>query len=136
MNMIKTKLTPELRKHIYQEFSEHAIASQGFDGLAEEPIAFQIQNGEIGCVVVQMFWGQLHIKYLLVEKVYRSQGFGRRLMEYAFQYGRNRGCQFAFVETMSFQGSDFYQKLGFKVELKRDGYASNVSFFYLKKDLL
>lgn len=36
---------------------------------------------------------------------------------------------------MSFQAPEFYQKLGFKVELKCDGYSEDTSFYYLRKDL-
>jgi ribosomal protein S18 acetylase RimI-like enzyme len=36
---------------------------------------------------------------------------------------------------MNFQAPEFYQKLGFQIELKRDGYAGDSSFYYLRKDL-
>jgi len=52
------------------------------------------------------------------------------------RYGKEYGCSFAFVETMNFQASEFYQKLGFQIELKRDGYAGDRCFYYLRKDLL
>lgn len=39
------------------------------------------------------------------------------------------------VETMSFQAPEFYQKMGFKIEFSRPGYAKNNCFHYLKKNL-
>jgi len=57
------------------------------------------------------------------------------LIEHVLCYGKEQGCSFAFVETMNFQAPEFYQKLGFQIELKRDGYAGDSSFYYLRKDL-
>ncbi len=135
--LISQPLTPELKKHIDEGFRQYAIQCTGINGRAHEPISFELydQDNLIGCVVVELFWGQLHIKYLIVEPNYRGLGWGRKLMEYALNFGQEHGCDFAFVETMSFQAPRFYQNLGFEVELKRDGYARDVSFYYLRKDL-
>lgn len=133
----QTTLTPELKASIYAAFSKHAIDSVGFDGLAGEPVAFEIMENDVslGVVVCQLFWGNLHIKYLLTNKEHSGHGIARALMEHAFTFGKENGCHFAFVETMSFQAPEFYQKLGFEIELKRDGYAAGTSFYYLKKVL-
>jgi ribosomal protein S18 acetylase RimI-like enzyme len=131
-------LSDEIKKKIFQGFSEQAIEATGINGLSEEPISFEIfdQSKFIGAIVVQIFWEQLHIKYLFVEKKYRGQGIATQLMEYALEFGKKRGCQFAFVETMSFQALEFYQKNGFAIDLSREGYARNTSFHYLRKDLI
>ena len=133
----QTTLNPELKASIYEAFAKHAIESVGFDGLAGEPVAFEIMENDVslGVVVCQLFWGNLHIKYLLTNKEHRGHGIARALMEHAFDFGKEKGCHFAFVETMSFQAPEFYQKLGFEIELKRDGYAAGTSFYYLKKVL-
>ncbi len=137
MKIHQSALTAELKNKIYEEFSNAAIKATGINGLNEEPISFERREGSniIGCVVVQMFWGQLHIKYLFVEENYRCLGIATELMQHAFNYGKSRNCTFAFVETMNFQAVGFYQKLGFNVELSRGGYDKNSSMNYLKKDL-
>ena len=89
----------------------------------------------VGAIVVQVFWGQLHIKYLFLNENYRGRGLGCQLMNHALEFGKKRGCRFAFVETMSFQAPAFYQKMGFTIEFSRAGFAKNTSFHYLKKDL-
>lgn len=133
----KNKLTDEIKKKIFQGFAEQAIKATGINGLNEEPVSFELfTNGELmGAIVVQLFWKQLHIKYLFVEENYRGQGIARRLMNHALEYGKKRECQFAFVETMSFQAPEFYQKMGFTIEFSRPGYAVNTTFHYLKKCL-
>ncbi len=130
-------LTDELKKKIFDGFGQQAIEATGINGLAEAPISFEIFDGThfAGAIVVQPFWGQLHIKYLFVEKKYRGQGLARQLMHHALTFGEQRGCQFAFVETMNFQAPDFYKKFGFCVEFCRSGYANNTTFYYLKKSL-
>ena len=49
-------LTPELKKHIYECFSKHAVASTSMDGLNQEPVSFEIRNNNelIGCAVAQI----------------------------------------------------------------------------------
>jgi GNAT superfamily N-acetyltransferase len=135
--IIQSPLTLQLKSHIYEAFGKHSIYCTGIDGLAEEPVVFELRQGDtlVGCIVVQLFWGRLHIKYLLVEEPYRGKGFARRLMEHAFDFARKQNCDFIFVETMSFQAPKFYQKLGFKADFVRHGYNKGVSFYYLSKDL-
>ncbi len=133
----QTILTLELKQQVIDGFAKHAIDQTGIDGLKEEVIPFEIREGQnlIGCIALQIFWGQLHIKYLFVEKNYRGKGFAKALMEHALEFAKTKGCHFAFVETMNFQAPDFYQKLGFKIDFIRDGYAKETSFYYLSKQL-
>lgn len=133
----QNKLTDEVKKKIFNGFGQQAIESTGINGLSEDPISFEIFDGTefVGAIVVQLFWEQLHIKYLFVEKNYRGQGIARLLMNHALKFGIKRGCHFAFVETMSFQAPEFYQKMGFAIEFSRPGYAENTTFHYLKKSL-
>ena len=56
-------------------------------------------------------------------------------MEKAFAYAEEHKCPFAFVEAMSFQALEFYEKCGFKFEYTRSRYAHNTSFHYLRKNL-
>jgi ribosomal protein S18 acetylase RimI-like enzyme len=138
MNVVKETLTASLKEQILTIFKQHALQQVGMHGIDDELVAFTIygdSNKIIGCVVVQIFWGQLHIKNLVVAEAYRKQGIGKRLMQHAVEYGKSQGCSFAFVETMSFQAPAFYHKLGFVTEFERTGYVRGLSFYYLKKDL-
>ncbi|MDA0911501.1 MAG: GNAT family N-acetyltransferase [Proteobacteria bacterium] len=116
-NITQTTLTPELKASIYQAFAKHAIDSVGFDGLAEEPVAFEIMKNDVslGVVVCQLFWGNLHIKYLLTNKEHRGCGIVRALMEHAFTFGKENGCHFAFVENYEFPSlQNFIRNLDLK----------------------
>jgi ribosomal protein S18 acetylase RimI-like enzyme len=131
----QNKLTDEVKKKVFQGFAQEAIKCTGIDGLNEDPVSFEIFNelGFFAALVVQLFWGQLHIKYLFVEEAYRGQGVARKLMNHALDFAKKRECQVAFVETMSFQAPRFYQKMGFVIEFSRPGYAAQTTFHYLKK---
>jgi ribosomal protein S18 acetylase RimI-like enzyme len=89
-NIQQTILTQELNEHIYAFFNKHCIATIGMNGFTEDPISFEIRSNSIliGCAVVQMFWGQLHIKYLIVEEKYRNQGIATKLMNHVFKYAK------------------------------------------------
>lgn len=129
-------LTEELKQKIYDGFSQHAVASIGFDEKFE-PVAFvaYVEGQFAGAVVAELFWGALHIKYVYVEKEHRGKGLGKKLLEQALEFGRQHKCPFAFVETMSFQAREFYQKMGFILEYTRSGYKHNTAFHYLCKEL-
>lgn len=130
-------LTENLKKQVYEGFSRHAIAMTGYDEKLES-VAFVAMDAEkfAGAVVVEQFWGALHVKYVYVDEEYRNQGLATHLMDRAIAYGRENKCLFAFVETMSFQALEFYQKMGFQLEFTRSGYAHGTSFHYLRKGLL
>jgi ribosomal protein S18 acetylase RimI-like enzyme len=129
-------LTVALKEQIYAGFRCHAHEVVGQD-LKGAPVAYvSLNQGTLaGAVVVEPFWGGLHIKYAFVVEDFRGHGLGRRLMESAFEYGRQHNCPFAFVETMSFQALGFYQKLGFELEYTRTGYTKGLAFHYLRRAL-
>jgi GNAT superfamily N-acetyltransferase len=130
-------LTEELRKQIYEGFSRHAIEMTGHDEKFDA-VAFVAMEDTMlaGAIVVERFWDALHVKYVYVDDRYRNQGIGTRLMQRAIGYGLEQNCPFAFVETMSFQALDFYQKMGFILDFTRPGYAHDTSFHYLSKTLV
>jgi ribosomal protein S18 acetylase RimI-like enzyme len=137
--MIEVKeqlLNEDLKRQIYAGFGRHAKAMTGHDEKFD-PIAFIANDNGcfVGAIVVELFWGALHIKYVYVDDSYRGKGVGTQLMEYALKYGKDKKCPFAFVETMSFQALDFYRKAGFELEFTRPGYKYGTSFHYLRKPL-
>lgn len=126
------KVSEELKRFINQGFSDHAISEVGSDGEMQALVfTFTDEEKVLGAVVAKTFWGGLHIKNLYVSPDARGRGIGRELMNAACVKGKELGCRFAFVETMSFQALDFYQKLGFELEFTRPGYDHGVSFHYL-----
>lgn len=137
MEIVQTTLNNEQKDALYNMFAQHAIEVTGMNGLATEPISFVMRNEDklVGAIVAQIFWQQLHIKYLAVAKEFREQGIAKKLMNKMLEYGKNQGCSLVYVETLSFQAPDMYKKMGFKEDFKRDGFANNTSFHYLSMSL-
>jgi GNAT superfamily N-acetyltransferase len=130
-------LTEELKKKIYDGFSRHAIQMTGHNEKFDA-VAFVAMEGDsfVGAMVGERFWNALHVKYVYVDEQYRGKGMGTRLMQCVIAYGLEQKCPFAFVETMSFQALEFYQKMGFELDYTRSGYAHGTSFHYLSKKLI
>lgn len=86
----ETVLTNDTQKFIYKDLAEHFTKAMGFNGLSNDPVAFRINENEayVAICVVQRFWGNLHIKYLMVKDVYRKNGLGQILMNRALRYGK------------------------------------------------
>lgn len=136
ITIVQEILREDLKKEIHEGFAKHAIEMTGYNELSDV-IAFIAKDEDlfIGAVAVQIFWGALHIKYVFVKDEYREKKIASKLMQQAFNFGKNNKCNFAFVETMNFQALGFYQKLGFELDFTRSGYSHGTSFHYLHKDL-
>lgn len=136
MEYIQKKLSEELKSEIMSGFREHSIEMTGFDGKNPSESFIALEEGKMaGVVVVENFWNALHVKYVFVDKNHRGKGLASKLLKEALEYGKRQKCEFAFVETMSFQAPDFYQKMGFKIDFSRPGYAGGASMYYLSLKL-
>ncbi|MDQ2764273.1 MAG: GNAT family N-acetyltransferase [Pseudomonadota bacterium] len=57
----------------------------------------------------------LHLEMLFVPEVMRGQGVGSALLASAESEARGRGCLGIYVDTLSFQATRFYEKMGFSM---------------------
>lgn len=64
--------------------------------------------------------GWLWLDLLFVSDELRGKGYGRQLMEKMESEAKKRGCHAIYLNSFSFQGASFYQKLGYQIygELK------------------
>jgi predicted acetyltransferase len=81
-------------------------------------------------------YGCLYIDQLWISETIRHAGWGTKLIDAVLDYGKKCGCTFASVDTMDWEALNFYQKLGFKVELERTGFHKNSVSYSLRKELL
>ena len=88
----------------------------------------------VGGVNAAMFFGWLAIDLLWVDDRYRGQGYGAELMQQAEAIGRERGCQLAYLNTLSFQAPAFYESLGYTefAELQNDALGFKRHYFQKK----
>lgn len=78
-------------------------------------------------------WLQVHALWLADEL--RGRGMGRDLMRAAEGEAVRRGCTQAFLETLSFQALGFYEKLGYTVFSRLDGFPPGGARYALRKAL-
>jgi GNAT superfamily N-acetyltransferase len=82
----------------------------------------------------QFLW--LKVSILAVHADFRQQGLGRRLMQQAEAIASERGCRFAYVDTMETQAPTFYEKLGYQIAGRLDNWDSHGhAKFFLTKTL-
>ncbi len=109
--------------------------SQRVTGHERVPLNFIAKMGDVrvggikACTVENHFF----ISWLYVDDKYRAQGIGRDLMKHAEMMAKQKNCIKAFVDTMSFQAPEFYERLGFE-EIVRitDFYQGYDRIFYSK----
>ena len=109
----------------------------GFGQLS--PFAFYIRDDSnkiiAGCNGY-IIYGCVHTSQLWVHADYRKTGLGRKLIETVHYYGIEMDCKRATLVTMSFQKAQgFYEKLGYKIDFERIGYANGASCFFLQREL-
>jgi len=105
--------------------------SYAYFGLFVRDEGRAIRAGLIGHV----YAGWLFVKYLWVDAELRRGGVGRGLISEAERRALSLGCHSAWVDTFSFQGPDFYPRLGY-VEFARLDYPPDHERIFFRKKLM
>lgn len=79
--------------------------------------------------------GALVVDTLCVTQRCRGKGYGTQFMALAQKHAKENNCKFILVNTMDWEGLEFYKNLGFDVEFERRGFDKDSVFYYLRKDL-
>ena len=89
----------------------------------------------VGGLIGETYWQWLYVDVLWVHELYRGEGHGDALLATAEQEAAKRGCQYAYLDTFSFQAPEFYQKRGYVVFGELSNFPQGCSRFFLKKEL-
>lgn len=81
------------------------------------------------------YWGWLYIDRLWVKKDFRKKGIGSLLLIEAEKEALERGCEYAHLDTMSFQALNFYKKHKYKVKTTINNIPKGHKKFILIKNL-
>lgn len=94
-------------------------------------------NGEIiaGCVARMYCWNVLYIDILWVDKNYRNQGLGSKLLEYVEDTAKKKGCYLIHLDTFDFQAKDFYLNHGYEIFGTLKDCPKGHCRYYLKKSI-
>lgn len=88
----------------------------------------------VGGVIGEKMCGWLYISKLAVEKAYRGQGWGRKLLERAEKTG-DGNCEGVWLTTYGFQAVDFYIKCGYEVFATLLGPSDELNRYFMRKKL-
>jgi GNAT superfamily N-acetyltransferase len=104
-----------LRTHVRDHLDTFNVAATGFAEYHRVSVFLRDERDEVvGGLLGEIWGGWLHVSILWVTEPLRGQGHGRRLLEAAETYARERGCTHAWLTTFSFQAPEFYPKFGYE----------------------
>jgi len=121
---ITATITSEVNDELERRLDEHALA---LHKPPYEETELSIVRRDAGGAIVagltgKTFWNWLYVDMLWVDDALRGQGVGAALMKAAEEEALRRGCHSAYVWTESFQGPNFYPKLGYKKFVVKDDF--------------
>lgn len=94
------------------------------------------ENGIIvGGVQGSTYLQSLEVDVLWTRGSHRGQGIAARLLQRAEQDAREAGCLLSHLTTYSFQAPRFYEKQGYEVCGKIEGFPDGICLYVLKKPL-
>ena len=91
-------------------------------------------NKVIGIITGHSYYKEVHIGDLIVLEEYRNKHIGTMLVEAVENHFKNKDFENINLSTYAFQASEFYQKLGYKVEFIRENKTNpKLSKYFLVK---
>lgn len=138
--MLKIKIAetpkPEEAEFIVQQLLKFNTRHAGEGNF--KPLTIFLRNAEdnlVGGLLASTYWQWLYVDVLWIDKSCRGGGYGDSLLAAAEQEAIRRGCQYAHLDTFSFQALEFYQKRGYVVFGELPDFPAGHSRFFLKKAL-
>jgi ribosomal-protein-alanine N-acetyltransferase len=114
-----------------REFSFVYVARMPHDSAFPEKI--------IGYIFFWLVSGEVHILNVAVDPDYRGYGYGKFMMQFALDFGLERGARSAFLEVRASnaEAQQLYTHLGFRpVGIRRRYYSNNKEDAYVMKKQL
>ena len=88
-----------------------------------------------GGIVGYTMWNWCFVELLWIDGELRGSGIGTDLLAKAEALAARRGARHIYLDTFSFQGDGFYQRLGYEVFGELDDFPPGHRRMWLKKDL-
>jgi GNAT superfamily N-acetyltransferase len=89
----------------------------------------------VGGLIARLSWGWLYVDKFWIDERHRRRGHGRRMLDAAERFARERGCGTAHLDTFEFQALPFYERQGYVVWGVLEGYPPGYRQFFLRKPL-
>jgi GNAT superfamily N-acetyltransferase len=128
-------LHAQIREYNNRQSHHHRQARQPG---AVKPLHVMLKNKAgrvIGGLAAHTYWDWLEIDDFFVPDDLRGKGIGTTLLQTAETIAVRRGVSKCFLSTFEFQAQAFYEKRGYSVVGKLEGYPPGSTFFWMRKDL-
>ena len=89
----------------------------------------------IGGLSANTYWDWIEIDDFFVSEEWRGQGIGASVLRTAEGIALKRGCKSCFLTTFEFQARAFYEKQGYQVVGKLEGYPPGSTYYWMRKNL-
>ncbi len=94
------------------------------------------ENGiVVAGLVGETFFGWLYIEHLWVSDALRGQGIGKKLVRFAEDEAKRRGCSHSALDTFTFQSPKFYEHLGYERSGQFTDFPKGERLIYYSKKL-
>ncbi len=89
----------------------------------------------LGGLACEMYWGWLDIQKFYLREDCRKLGIGTKVIKQAEEIAKAAGCTKAFLTTFEFQARKFYERFGYRVTGKLEGYPPGSVYYWMVKEL-
>ena len=118
----------EIEKEAFEDFWSKEMLSSEFD--VEQSDIFGIFDDDFlaGFVIVWHYLDEAHIMDIAVRKSERKKGIATELLKYLFNYLKNEGVKFVYLEVRvsNLPAVSLYKKMGFsELGIRKNYYTNN-----------
>jgi GNAT superfamily N-acetyltransferase len=124
---LKEAVQIELRRH-NERANPIYWSKSGEPENTERPLnvfAFAPDGVVIGGVIASTRFSWLKIVIMATNEDQRGRGIGRALLSRAEAIAKERGCKYAYADTMDYQAPGFYSKAGYRLVSTFDDWDSH-----------
>lgn len=108
----------------------------GKSGWKQFAVSLRDENDAIvGGIVAYTLWDWCFVNLFWIDERFRGKGQGTAMLTQVEAIAKKRGARHIYLDTFSFQGDGFYQKLGYEVFGELDEFPPGHRRLWLKKDL-
>jgi ribosomal protein S18 acetylase RimI-like enzyme len=116
----------------------HRFNSNAVDLAAVQTLACFARNAAgqvVGGLRARQWGSAVEVQQLWVEESLRRRGVARRLMQLLEIEVRRRRATLIYLDTFSFQARGFYERCGYAVALRLDGFPDGIEKFVMVRRL-